>query len=88
MEGAEEPEAALRGAGLFFSGGAIAYLTPGQKAVLLAELEAMEVRACCSPLLCCLDPLDAQPQRDALPSFSGVTRALVRVFLPPLFALL
>ena len=35
---------ALQRAGLFFNGGAVAYLTPGQKAVLLAELESMEVR--------------------------------------------
>ena len=44
MDGTEEPEAALQRAGLFFNGGAIAYLTPAQKAVLLAELENMEAR--------------------------------------------
>ncbi len=60
MEGAEEPEAALRGAGLFFNGGAITYLTPGQKAVLLAELETMEARTCNSLSLCCRSLPDAQ----------------------------
>ena len=54
MEGAEEPEVALQRAGLFFNGGAVAYLTPGQKAVLLAELESMEVRQ--------LDTLPLGPQ--------------------------
>ena len=44
VEGVEEPETALQSAGLFFNDGAIAYLTPAQKAVLLTELEDMEVR--------------------------------------------
>ena len=44
VDGAEEPEAALQRAGLFFNDGAVAYLTPAQKAVLVAELEDMEAR--------------------------------------------
>ena len=44
VEGAEDPEAALRGAGLFFNDGAVVWLTPGQKGVLIQELETMEVR--------------------------------------------
>ena len=43
VDGAEDPETALQRAGLYFNGGAVAYLTPAQKAVLLAELENMEV---------------------------------------------
>lgn len=44
VEGAEDPEASLQAAGLYFNGGAIAWLTPAQKSALFAELEDMEVR--------------------------------------------
>ena len=43
VEGVLEPEEAMRAAGVYFTEGALAWLTPSQKAVLVAELEAMEV---------------------------------------------
>ena len=52
MEGTDSPEAALQAAGLYFDEGAIAWLTPAQKDVLLAELEDMEVCDCCIDHMC------------------------------------
>lgn len=43
VEGAADPEEAMQAAGVYFSDSAIAWLTPGQKAVLVSELEDMEV---------------------------------------------
>ena len=43
MEGTADPEEAMQAAGVFFSDSAITWLTPGQKAVLVSELEDMEV---------------------------------------------
>jgi len=60
-DGAEDPEAALQRAGLYFNGGAVAYLTPAQKAVLLAELENMEARELallCRPSGCAVSLVD------------------------------
>lgn len=39
---AEDPEQALSAAGVYASSGAVTWLTPAQKACLVAELELME----------------------------------------------